>query len=161
MLCATVLGAGQTDQAQEVLTQVRKALGGDAKLAAVKTLSAEGTYRRVLGEREMNGDLELVFVLPDKFQRIEQMTLPTGMPGPRIATTLNGAEAWMGPLGPVPGGMMIRIGEGPGGPGGPGGHGGPGGPGGRVSASIRCRGSAATSGVPRSRSCPAPPPRAA
>ncbi len=131
VLCATVLGAGQTDQAQEVLTQVRKALGGDAKLAAVKTLSAEGTYRRVMGESEMNGDLELFFVLPDKFQRIEQMTLPTGMPGPRIATTLNGAEAWMGPLGPVPGGMMIRIGDGPGGPGGPGGAGGPGGPGGQ------------------------------
>ena len=127
MLGAAVLVASQTDQAQDVLKQLRNALGGEAKLAAVKTLTAEGTYRRVMGENEMSGDLELHLVLPDKFQRIEQFSLPTGMPGPRIATTLNGSEAWMGPLGPVPGGMMFRFG----GPGGPGGQGGPGGPGGQ------------------------------
>jgi hypothetical protein len=46
------------------------------------------------------------------------------MPGMRMGTTYNGAEGWMGPLGPVPGGMMFRMG-----PGGPGG--GPGGPGGQ------------------------------
>lgn len=114
----------------EVLTEVRKAIGGDAKIAALKTVSFEGTYRRVMGEQDMTGDLELYFALPDKFQRVEQFSFGPN-PGPRIAQTFNGTEGWMGPLGAVPGGMAFRFG-GPGGPGGgPGGPGGgPGGPGG-------------------------------
>lgn len=115
----------------EILAEVRKAIGGDAKIAALKTVSFEGTYRRLMGEQDMNGDLELYFALPDRFQRVEQLPPfgpnPTGM---RIAQTWNAGEGWAGPLGPVPGGMMFRFG-GPGGPGGPGGGpGGPGGPGG-------------------------------
>jgi outer membrane lipoprotein-sorting protein len=129
----TLFAAAQADQAKDVITQVTKALGGDAKVAAIKTLSAEGTYRRVFGENEMSGDLELYLGLPDKFQRVEQMgARPDGMPGMRIGTTYNGTEGWMGPLGPVPGGMMFRMGGGPGGPGGPGGGpGGAAGPGGQ------------------------------
>jgi hypothetical protein len=115
----------------EILAEVRKAIGGDAKIAALKTVSFEGTYRRLMGEQDMAGDLELYFSLPDRFQRVEQ--LPPFGPNPtgiRIAQTWNGTEGWAGPLGPVPGGMMFRFG-GPGGPGGPGGGpGGPGGPGG-------------------------------
>lgn len=122
--------AAQPDQTPKTLDDLQKALGG-SKLAELKTLTAEGTYRRTMGQMEMSGDFELAIALPDKFQRIEQFTLPTGMPGPRIATTLNGDQAWMGPLGPVPAGMMFQFG-GPGGQrvGGPGAPGGPGGPGG-------------------------------
>jgi hypothetical protein len=96
---------------------VRKAIGGDATLAALKTASFEGTYRRVMGEQDMTGDLELYFGFPDRFQRVEQLSFGPN-PGPRIAQTFNGAEGWMGPLGPVPGGAVFRFG-GPGGPGGP------------------------------------------
>ena len=107
-------------------------MGGDGKIAALKTASFEGTYRRIKGEQDMTGDLELYFAAPDKFQRVEQFSFGPN-PGPRIAQTVNGTEGWMGPLGPVPGGMAFRFG-GPGGPGGPGGQGGnraaPGGPGG-------------------------------
>ena len=67
----------------EVLAEVRKAIGGDAKIAALKTASFEGTYRRVMGEQDMNGDLELYFALPDKFQRVEQ--LPRSAPTHRSA----------------------------------------------------------------------------
>jgi hypothetical protein len=114
-----------------VLTEVRKAIGGDAKIAALKTVSFEGTYRRIQGEQDMTGDLELYFAAPDKFQRVEQFSFGPN-PGPRIAQTFNGTEGWMGPLGAVPGGAVFRFGGGPGGPGGgPGGPGGgPGGPGG-------------------------------
>jgi hypothetical protein len=120
----------------EVLAEVRKALGGDAKIDALKTVSFEGTYRRVQGEQDLTGDLELYFAAPDKFQRVEQLPFgPNPGAGPRVAQTVSGTEAWMGPLGPTPGGMMMRFG-GPGGPGGgPGGPGGgnrgPGGPGGQ------------------------------
>ncbi|HEY8548489.1 MAG TPA: hypothetical protein VIL35_00920 [Vicinamibacterales bacterium] len=127
VVCAalvTVGAAPQEDQASALLEQIRAALGGD-RLAAVKTLAIEGSYRQVMGENERSGDLELLFAMPDRYQRIEQIPTPTGMPGPRIATTLDGGEAWMGPLGPIPGGMMMRFGPGPGGPSGPGGPGGP------------------------------------
>ena len=73
----------------EVLAEVRKAIGGDAKIAALKTASFEGTYRRVMGEQDMTGDLELYFALPDKFQRIEQFSLRTATPvraSPRRST---------------------------------------------------------------------------
>ena len=95
--------------------EVRKAIGGDAKIARSRRSSFEGTYRRVMGEQDMNGDLELYFALPDKFQRVEQFSLRPEPPGPRIAQTLNGTEGWMGPLGPMPGGAVFRFG-GPGGP---------------------------------------------
>jgi hypothetical protein len=115
----------------ELLGEVRKAIGGDAKIAALKTVSFEGTYRRVMGEQDTAGDLELYFALPDRFQRVEQLpAFGPNLQGMRIAQTLNGNDAWMGPLGPTPGGMF-RFG-GQGGPGGPGrGPGGPGGPGGQ------------------------------
>lgn len=131
-LVALALGATvAADQTQQVVDELKKALGG-SKLAELKTLTAEGTYRRSMGQMEMSGDMELVIVLPDKFQRIDQFTLPTGMPGPRLATTLNGDHAWMAPLGPMPGGMVMNFGgQHMGGPGGPGGPGRPGeGPGG-------------------------------
>ena len=111
------------EKSKAVLAEVRKAIGGDAKIAALKTVSFEGTYRRIQGEQDMTGDLELYFAAPGKFQRVEQFSFGPN-PGPRIAQTVSGNEGWMGPLGPMPGGMMMRFG----GPGGPGG--GPGGPGG-------------------------------
>jgi hypothetical protein len=119
----------QADQAQTVLTAMRAAMGGDAKINALKSLSAEGTYRRTMGEREMSGDLELYFVLPDKFQRVDQFQLPNGMPGPRVLQTYNGTTGWFDSQGGSGGGFMMRVN--PGGPGGgPGGPGGPAGPGG-------------------------------
>jgi hypothetical protein len=123
--------AQQADQAQTVLTALKAALGGDAKLAALKSLSAEGSERRVMGETERTSDVELFAVFPDHLQRVEQFQLPTGMPGPRVAQTLNGGDDfWTGALDPMPGGMMIFGGGPGGGPGGAGGQGGPGGPGG-------------------------------
>jgi hypothetical protein len=123
--------AASDPKALEVLAKVREAIGGDAAIAALKTVSFEGTYRRLQGEQDMTGDLELYFALPDRFQRVEQFSFGPN-PGPRIAQTYDGTEGWMGPLGPVPGGMMFRFGGPGGGPGGRGGPGGPGaGPGGR------------------------------
>jgi hypothetical protein len=114
-----LLGA-QADQAQTVLAAMREALGGEKKIDAIKTLKAEGTYRRTMGEMERSGDFDWTFVLPDKFQRGEQFQLPTGMPGPRIAWTFNGTEGWIdGPPGGVmrpAAGMVVMVG--PGGPGG-------------------------------------------
>src|SRR5688572_11976842 len=66
------------------LDRVRQALGGD-KLEATTTLSLEGTYRRQLGEREISGDLEFAIALPDKFLRVETMSLDPTNPIRRVS----------------------------------------------------------------------------
>jgi hypothetical protein len=153
---AQVMVGAQEDQAQTVLNAMREALGGEQKINALKSLSAEGTYRRTMGEREISGDYELALQFPDKFQQADQFTLPTGMPGPRIVRTYNGTVGWIDAptggfrMGPGGGGMNIMVAPPPGaGPGagapppppppsggtadqgGQRGPGGPGGPGGR------------------------------
>jgi hypothetical protein len=93
--------AKAADQAKDVLAQVRAAQGGD-KVATIKSLSAEGSSRITFGEREITNDIQLKIVLPNHFQRITQPEMPNGMPGPRIATTVNGTDAWAAPLDPMP-----------------------------------------------------------
>lgn len=138
--------AAQNDPAkvQEVFTAMRAAMGGD-KAASLKSLSGEGTSVATFGERQVNNDLEFKVVLPDHIQRVMTPEMPNGMPGPRIAMTLNGSEAWAGSLDPMPNfgggggggnaGGGQRRGGGPGG-GGFGMFGGGGGP----DASARVRG---------------------
>jgi hypothetical protein len=124
---------GDPAKAQAVLADVAKAMGGD-KVSGLKSFTAEGEYRRVFGEREMSGGLELAGLLPDAFQVTTDIQLPNGMAGPRITQTVKGTEAFRESTGGGGGGgFMMRFG-GPGGPGGaPGGPGAPGagGPGGQ------------------------------
>src|SRR5256885_15463091 len=67
-------------RAQEVLTQARNALGGEAKIKAVQSLAASGKFRRVLGSQapEMSGEFDLEFLLPDKFKRTENLVMMGG-----------------------------------------------------------------------------------
>jgi hypothetical protein len=113
---------GDPVKAKAVLDAVTKAMGGD-KLTALKTFTAEGEYRQVMGEREMSGGIEMAGLMPDAFQVSRQFMRPDGMAGPSMVQTIKGAEAFRDMVGGG-GGMMMRFG----GPGGPGG--GPGGPGG-------------------------------
>jgi hypothetical protein len=120
-------GQAQEDpqaKAQAVLVEVTKAMGGD-KAAGLKSLSAEGEFRRTFGQREISGAVELYAILPDIFQQVTVMERPDGMPGMRMSMTMNGDDAFRDQSG---GGGFMRFGGGPGGPGG--GPGGPGGPGG-------------------------------
>jgi hypothetical protein len=77
----TVIGAavgsvqGASDPtAAQVLDRAWQALGG-SKLAAVTSLSAAGSYRRTMGDRDMSGELSVDLQLPDKFLRTETTTL--------------------------------------------------------------------------------------
>lgn len=81
--------SGDTARAQELLTQARNALGGDAKIKVVQSLTASGKFRRTLGPQapEMSGEFDLEFLLPDKFKRTENMTL---MGGAAQATRIEG-----------------------------------------------------------------------
>lgn len=72
--------SGDSARAQELLTQARNALGGDAKFKAIQSLSCAGKFRRVLGPQapEMAGEFEMDFLLPDKFKKTENMTIMSG-----------------------------------------------------------------------------------
>jgi len=57
----------QGGDATKVMADMRKALGGEQKLAAVKSLSATGKSQRAMGETSMGGEYELMVEWPDKF----------------------------------------------------------------------------------------------
>ena len=80
------------DRAAVVLTQVRTALGGDQKLAAVNAISADATFRRAVGARTSEGSISLLIVRPDKLRRFEESKF-LGTTAERIAT-FDGSQAW-------------------------------------------------------------------
>jgi hypothetical protein len=113
------------DRVAEVVAGVRKALGGD-KLAAVKALTAEGPFRRSMGQRDMEGTITLLLVRPDKLRRSEEMAMAGMSGGPTIerVSAFDGTGAWedVQNRGGMGGGMRMIM-RGPGGPDGPGGSG--------------------------------------
>ena len=109
------------DRVAEVLEQAKNALGGD-KLAAVKAISAEGPFRRTMGQRDMEGTIFFTIARPDKLRRSEEMSMGGMVGGPTVERTsaFNGTEAWddVQNRGGMGGGMRMEIRNGPG-PGGP------------------------------------------
>jgi hypothetical protein len=104
----------------EILAAAREALGGEAALNKVETLSVAATTRRVMGDREMSGDVTVELLLPDKMRRTDSFGIPGGPTMERVSV-LNGGEVWDDSTNRGGGGFMMRMG-GPGGPGGPGGR---------------------------------------
>ena len=99
-------------RAEEVLKQAREAIGGE-RLQKIEGLYINGQYRRAFGDRQMAGDREISISLPDKYL-VEDAMNPGGMATSLVNTRgLNGGRAWSGSSGG--GGMIIRMGSGPGG----------------------------------------------
>jgi hypothetical protein len=67
---ATGLAQGRT--ADSVMAAARAALGGDAKIAAVKTFIATGRTRQVRGENLVPIEFEIQAELPDKYSRRDE-----------------------------------------------------------------------------------------
>lgn len=91
-----VPGAHAQDAAKgaSLLADARKALGGEDKLRAVKTLDMKADFKRAAGRNTVEGELEIRIERPDKMRRDEDLSLPGG--GPAIVRTeaLNGADVW-------------------------------------------------------------------
>jgi len=133
-----VVPADSAARAREIIKQVRAAIGDEAKLNSLKSLTASGSSRRVFGEREVQTEIELDVVVPDKVRR---STTTSPFPGADFQQidVINGEQVWSdfissAPMGGGPGGGdNVRFGGGGGGGGGfnrvgiPGGAGGPGG----------------------------------
>jgi hypothetical protein len=77
---STPLGAGTADS---VLAAARTALGGDARIAAVKTFIATGRTRQVRGENIVPVEFEIQAELPDKYSRRDEF--PAQDAGPTTA----------------------------------------------------------------------------
>ena len=72
--------ARQDNRALALLDRARAALGGEAKLKSVQSLSATAKFRRILAkdQPELSGELQLDILLPDKYMTTEESTLPMG-----------------------------------------------------------------------------------
>src|SRR5215218_8151552 len=82
LVCALGLFAGLTatsvplraqdaQKGASLLADARKAIGGDDKLRAVKTLESKGTFKRTLGNTTQEGDVEVQIEFPSKYRRNE------------------------------------------------------------------------------------------
>ena len=91
---ASAGGAHAQDAAKgaSLMSDARKALGGEDKLRGVKTLDVKSDFKRIAGQNTLQGELELRIERPDKMRRDEDLSLPGG--GPAIVRTevLNGAD---------------------------------------------------------------------
>lgn len=115
-------------RAQAIIKQARTAIADESKLSGLKSLTAQGTSRRMFGERQIETEVELDLVMPDKIRR---STTTTPFPGADIQQieVLNGGEVWTdlisnmppgggggrGPGGRGMGGFGGAMGGGPGG----------------------------------------------
>jgi hypothetical protein len=87
-----VVSVRADDKAEQIIRQARAAMGGE-KLSSLKSLTATGSYRRSMGEREMSGEIEFDMLFPDKFLRSETLSPVPGMDVTRIEA-INGDKTW-------------------------------------------------------------------
>jgi hypothetical protein len=109
---------GDSAKGASLLVEARKTLGNEDKLRGVRTLQAKGSFRRIAGSNQVEGELEVLVALPDKMKRIEDMSPPGGGPAIVRIQALNGTDFWDensggGPGGFVFGGAPGRFGGGP------------------------------------------------
>jgi hypothetical protein len=87
LLVGTVAPSAAAQDASKgaaLMAAARQAIGGENRLAAVKTLQVTGTFRRVIGNNDSDGDFEVFLELPDKYLRNEK----TGTPGQPSTETI-------------------------------------------------------------------------
>jgi hypothetical protein len=113
------VNARQDNRALALLDKARTALGGEAKLKAVQGLSATAKFRRILAkdQPEISGELQLDFLLPDKFMTTEESALPMGGAHLTRINGLNGDQTFRDARTSGGGGGMMIVRAGPENPG--------------------------------------------
>ena len=88
------LRAQDAARGASLLSEARRAVGGEERLRAVRTLDARGDFKRLAGQATIEGELQVRVELPDKWRRDEDLSPPGG--GPAIVRTevLNGSTVW-------------------------------------------------------------------
>jgi len=90
---AAMAWAQDAEKGAALLAEARKAIGGEDKLRAVKTLQSTGTFKRSAGNNTQEGDVEVFLQLPDKYRRNE-LTGFAGGPTQERVEVLNGQDVW-------------------------------------------------------------------
>jgi outer membrane lipoprotein-sorting protein len=85
--------AGDPAKGAALLAEARKAIGGDDKLRAVKTLQSKGVYKRTVGTNTQEGDVEVLIEFPNKYRRNELSGFAGGPTQERVEV-LNGDDVW-------------------------------------------------------------------
>jgi hypothetical protein len=121
-LMTVIAGAafGQDAKAEQILKQARAAIADESKWKSLQSLTATGTSRNSFGNQQMESELQLDLLLPDKIMRSTNSQMGSSV------NTLNGDQYWTEFVPAVGLGVGFGgrgFGGGPGGPGG----GGPGG----------------------------------
>jgi hypothetical protein len=91
-VCAVGTGIAQTTAAQFVAS-ARTALGGDAALQAITSLSFNGTTTRSIGPDNVRESVDVSVVWPDKFLRVERRLADRGPLGSFQITKYEGFNA--------------------------------------------------------------------
>jgi hypothetical protein len=106
--CGTIATAqtAKTEAAATVLAATREALGGEKKLASVKTLVATGRTRQIRGENLVPIEFEIAMELPDRYVRKDE--IPAQESGP-TTVGFNGEELIQYPEPAAPTGPGISL----------------------------------------------------
>ncbi len=81
-------GAEAQAKAEQILKQARAAIGDESKLKGLQSLSATGTSRQTFGERQVESEIEIEMITPDKIKRTTTSQFGT------MINALNGDQLW-------------------------------------------------------------------
>src|SRR5688572_8482873 len=84
LVAVASVGAQDASRGAALLALAQQEVGGTKGLAGVKTLHVTGTFRRVVGNNDTEGDFDVFIELPDKYLRSEK----TGTPGQPSTETI-------------------------------------------------------------------------
>jgi len=73
-IAAFVAGVAGDSKAAGLLAQARAAIGREKPVANVRGLSCTGTLQRLIGDRQVSGELSIAFELPDKMLRTDSIS---------------------------------------------------------------------------------------
>jgi hypothetical protein len=113
----TRLAGQDAEKGATLLAEARKAIGGEDRLRALKTVQANGTFKRMAGNNTAEGDFEIFIETPSRYRRNETTGAAGGPIGERTEV-LNGTEVWEETSSGFPGGRGGFGGFGRGGDGG-------------------------------------------
>jgi hypothetical protein len=108
------LAAQAGGEVAEIVAKTREALGGGKRLKALTTVTAEGPFRRSIGDNAIGGTIRLTLGVPGRIRHEEELDLPTGARVTRLAG-FNGEHVWedTATRGGIGGGQIIIRGSGP------------------------------------------------
>ncbi len=89
---AQAFAQGGDAKAQEIIKKARAVIGKEDKLKGLQNLVAEGTFKQSMGQRNMEGPLEVTMAMPDKILR--SVTRSFGPAEMVQIDALNGGKTW-------------------------------------------------------------------